>query len=399
MAAPSLFPAGEPLAIHAHRIRLLYFAYFAHVGLMVTFWPYHMQGLGLSAAGIGTLFSVRTVIGIAAQLLLPPIADRSGDPARFLKLCLLLIVVCTAALPIVEEPMLFVALMALATPWESALVTVLDATTIRHAGDRRYGAIRLWGSVGYGLVVALFGWIAADLSHTTAGSLAVPVGVSMLGVAAIAGVALPASTYRRPGAQREPRLALALLKAPGLKLFLSGNVLHWAAVMMFNIFIALHTQDLGLGTLAPGLAVLAAILGEVLALSVARNLLERARTETWLAIVMAVGVVRWWGTAWVDGAAAIIALQALHFFTFGAWLPAVMSQLNRYAPVERRASLQGLYAAVVYGGGGALGTSVGGLIFDAWGGRSVFVAAGIAELAALLLLLVSLARERRQVSE
>jgi PPP family 3-phenylpropionic acid transporter len=82
---------------------------------------------------------------------------------------------------------------------------------------------------------------------------------------------------------------------------------------------------------------------------------------------------------------AMVALQLLHGFTFGVFMVASVTWLNRIVPGRLRASAQALFASAVYGLGGVVGYLAFGELFDLMPARGLFFVAACLEALPLAL--------------
>jgi PPP family 3-phenylpropionic acid transporter len=164
--------------------------------------------------------------------------------------------------------------------------------------------------------------------------------------------------------------------------------LHWVAVMSYNIYLSLLTSGRGFSSAAPGLAVGLAIAGEVVALALAGLLFKRVRSDLVLAGSIAISVVRWAATASATEAWQVVALQSLHFASFGLWYAAVMRELDLFSAQTPRPVLQSVFAASVFGLGSLFAGTVGGALVERTGPEMAFWFAACADLAALTVWLV-----------
>ena len=78
------------------------------------------------------------------------------------------------------------------------------------------------------------------------------------------------------------------------------------------------------------------------------------------------------------GAGALVLLQLFHGLTFGLFWGASIRMLGGIIPPALRATGQALYAAVVFGGGNAVGYQLSGLGYDRFGGVGPLFAAAAA---------------------
>ncbi len=350
---------------------------------MVTYFPYYFDALGLSAAMIGAVFSGRTILGIIAQPALTQVADRIGHPRWILALSMVIAALSALALQASTNFGTAALSVWVAAPGLAAMIPLLDALVVTEHGVERYGRIRLWGSIGYGVMVTGFGLAVGELAHARAGALSIGVYASL----AVAGVIATLSIRPPKGAVKAGRTMAKF--SPGVMFipFLVANGLHWSSVMISNVYLSLHLRDAGMATWVPGVAVGVAIIAEIGAFFVAGRLGLDRQARRWFSIVCLSGVFRWLVTAWAPNEGVVIAMQAIHFVSFGVWISLAIRMLGRFAPLERRGTLQGVFTAVSFGGGGLLGGLAGGALMDAYGGTWSFVLAAALEACALVVFL------------
>jgi PPP family 3-phenylpropionic acid transporter len=311
---------------------------------------------------------------------------------RWLKLGILWTFFVACGLPYVAGFALVAGLFWLQAPLTGIIVPLMDASTVRQVGPEGYNRIRLWGSFGFGLVLAGFGTAVTSLSYETVGNLAVPTYLVLAALAGVLVLTLPRDAEQNPEAA--PRGLLSLLGRPGLVAFLVFNLLHWAALSPFHIFLGLHVRELGIDPSVPGMAMAFGVVCEIGAFMAARTLFKRMDPAYWLVVVALLTSLRWWGTGHSTDASELIAWQALHGVTFGLWYAAVIQILGAFGALSERAGLQGLFAAVVFGLGGVIGQPAAGQLMEHFDGRTAFEGAALLELVALAWLLLTWRRWR-----
>lgn len=435
------------------RLSIAYACYLGGIALSVTYWPLYFKASGLSGTQIGTIFSVATAISIVMQPLVSAWSDVWGRPVHMLRAAFVWSMLLPGLMLWATDFWGFAMAWWMAGLMSIAIVPLLDASIVRSVGADRFGDVRLWGSVGYGVVVLAYGALMRAQPAETTGAGAVIAWMILLGMGACAVWRLPSprrseanhaptppantqeaqafkdhdAAHAEPAASAEDLSSYArtMLKdsADRQDLAIKGgfatesadleggvspvrqrmtdwiraplvilfliNALHWWGITSFNIYIALHGEARGMDTAVVGMTAAAAIVGEVAAFALARRMLSAARAHRVLPLVFLTGAVRWLITAFTLSPVVMISVQLLHFLGFGVWVAALIHMIGRFVSNEQRTAAQGLMGGLTYGVGGMLGNWVSGVMFDIGGGPLVFMVAAGADLLACLLLLLT----------
>ena len=360
-------------------IRATYFLYLGAIGLIVTYWPLHFRALGMSPEEIGLVFSGRSVISVLMQPALGYLAVRSGRPTGILRVTLWMGALLSFLMHFPSGLFGVCLLMWLQAFPEAGTVPMLDTTIVGRFGSVRFGSFRLWGSLGYGIAVALFGWAVSNMESSDAGEIAVDYTPLLYLLAAalvffVREVPLVASPTAEGG--RLPRDA-------GWWFFLLSGWFHWVGVMSYNLFLAIYCVDRGFSSAVPGYAVGIAIAGEVAALALAPRLFARRDARRVVAWSLLLSILRWVATALAVSSVWLIAIQFLHFAGFGLWYAGLLRELDHYAERTPRPLLQSVFASVVLGCGGLAAGLLGGRLVGEQGSQWAFWLAAVADWCAL----------------
>jgi MFS transporter, PPP family, 3-phenylpropionic acid transporter len=367
--------------------------YFALLGALGFFWPFlaaHLSGLGLQPWEIGTVSALYPL----GTLVAPPLAGLLADLLRarvwLLRSFSAATVLAFAAFVLFGEarPVLIVA-MGLFAFFRAPLAPMADAAAVEHARRHggSYGAVRLWGSVGF-LIAALAGGLLLDRHGTRAPMLAA---LAALAAAAVAVWALPTAPPRR---ERGALTAAGRMLAHGdFWLFLATIALGQIAHSAYDSFFSLHLASLGWGGWFTGVAWAVGVVAEIGLLAASGRLMARFGAARLLALAFAVGCARWLLLAQVRHPALILGLQPLHALSFALYYVAGVTLTREQASAETQTAAQGLFAAA-FALGGVLGMPLAGRLFERFGARAMFwTAAGAAGMACACALVW--ARRRR----
>jgi len=366
-------------------LRLYYLASFAALGAHAPYFPSWLMARGVEGLSMGLVTGLIPAMGVLGPPAVGLLADALGLRGSLLRVASLGACLSMGALAVgaaafgLSYGALF-ALVLLFGIFRSPMVMLADVVALERArgAGTTYGALRLWGSVGFLAAVLLAGRTVdlrapASLPATVAG---------LLLVAFLAALTLPG----RPAQPGLPAAAeaRALLSAPDFTLFLAVSALSQLAHASYDLCFTLHLHDLGAPGPAAGVLWAAGVGFEVALMVFAERIVTRFSAPPLLAFAVAGAAARWALLASVRSLPVLLALQPLHALSFGLWWVASVSYIKGRAPGHALATAQGLFSAAVAAGAVAGNLAWGGLYRRA-GGGVVFAAASAIALGAAVL--------------
>ena len=360
-----------------------YFLFFALVGCILPFWGLYLQNLGFNAEEIGGLLAGFSTIRIIAPNLWAHWAGYFDSPLQM------------ARLAGAMAPLLFCLIWLADGFWQvllvmlgygffwSAMLPQYEVMTMTVIANRveDYSQIRLWGSVGFVIVVLLLGTLF-DMVHINW----LPV-IMLLLMLAILSNTYKISVSSKPKDEKKTDISFfGTMASPAVIAFLVVNVLlqvsHGPLYTFYSIYLDQYDYS---ATLIGGLWALG-VAAEVALFWKIRWFLAWLSLRQWLLLSLLLTSVRWLLIAWMPESWLVLVLaQLFHAFSF-AMLHAVCI---RYVPVLFPNGLQergqALFSAAGFGLGGALGAWTSGLLWEALGGSLVFMLAALSSLTALVV--------------
>jgi PPP family 3-phenylpropionic acid transporter len=238
--------------------------------------------------------------------------------------------------------------------------------------DKRYGRLRLWGSIGFIAMVL----IAGELFQRKGIELYPYVGTVIL-------FALAAITFclHEPKMERRKMVKgelFAVLLNPDVRWFLvSGFFMIFAHASLY-VFYSLYLADLGYNKFQIGLFWALGVAAEVLFFYFQNKILSRVDSEVILQGAFGIGVIRFILIAFFPTTIVLIFAQLMHAGTFAAHHSAATKLLQRWFTGSLQARGQAIMATVSYGLGGTIGGLCAGWIWDLFQPRDVFVMSALA---------------------
>ncbi|WP_083537862.1 MFS transporter [Pseudoxanthomonas mexicana] len=358
-------PAPPAMAPYpAARLSSFYFFYYAALGAFTPYWSLYLESRGLGVAAISVLMSLWYATRIVSPSLWTTLAARSVHPIRWLHAGCALAVGCFALflLPL-EHAGLFAVMLGFCFAY-NAVMPQFESITMSHLGARsdRYGLIRVWGSIGFIVVVASFGWLI-DERRLGVGALPwlmLPVLAGVLGSALLNRYAhdpsLPA--HDADGGFR------ARLRQPQVIAFFVAAFLTQISFGPFYTFFSIYLSEHGYPTATQGVLWTVGVLAEIGVFFLSSRIFRRWDASRVLLLALLSASVRWLVTAlFPDNAPVMVLAQLTHALNFGAFFAAAMQLLVRFFPGRMNGHGQGVFYGLSSGVGGVCGALLAGQLW------------------------------------
>ena len=371
------------------RLSSFYFWYFAFVGAYGPYFALYLQDRGFEPFRIAVLMAVGPVARIFVPNFWGWLADRRRARDRIQRF--LAFITPFIALALFLHPG-FAGMLLLLIVWSlffSGLLPLVEASTMTVLRARMgvYGRIRLWGSVGFIVVVVAGGY----LFDAYGVSLLEVVIVGLLVLTAITVFALPHDRSR--GSKPQSGSILAALRQPGVAGLIAGFFLMQVAHAPYNTFYSIFLDESGYSKMSIGWLWALGVIAEIVLFVWLPQLMKRWRLEQILLACFCFAIVRFLLIAWGVGSLPVLVIaQLMHAMTFGAFHAAGVAATHRVFRDDLRSRGQALYSSLGYGAGGAIGTLAAGYAWESLGGAMTFSLSALSALIALLLVRKSLPR-------
>ncbi|MFN7197030.1 MAG: MFS transporter, partial [Hylemonella sp.] len=337
-------------------------SYFAHIGFFNPYLPLWLKDLGHGLLAISLLTAVQSATRLVAPYGWGWLSDHTGERIRLLRYGAAAALLVSLGLTVeggvawlaVVLALMFLHTSAMMPMSEAALAHLVSAGGAFDA--RRYGRVRLFGSLGFLLTVLAAGaWFERfGMAHFPAWTVG-----SLLLVAASAW-ALP--DLKEAVAQPQRRQPVApVLRQPPVRWFFVSVFFHVLAHMAVYIYFSLYLDGLGYGKTVIGMLWAISVVVEIVWFYTQSRWLPWLSLSGWLVLCGALTVLRMGMTA--TGATlwpVLLLAQALHALTFAAHHTACIALLSHHFPGSLRGRGQALYTVLGYGLPGVLGGFGGG---------------------------------------
>lgn len=379
------------------RVRAIFFAYFCFVGVHSPYLSLYLASIGYSVASIGVLMSVPQALRIVAPMVWGALADRHGGQ-RLLLAGGIGTALAVALLPLAAGAGYAATIAVLAALFlaSAGISPITESLALRVAGgdSGRYGAMRLWGSIGFVVAVASMGPLLdrAGISSLPWWMLLVAAGI------ALTSVRLPPAPVTLAASATIGRFVDDLRQSHVAAFFAANFLMIFAHGALYVLF-SLYLERAGYSKSAIGLFWTLGVLAEIVLFRVQRPLFERVGAASLLAASIVVAAIRFTMIGVTDALLGwLVLVQLMHGVTFGLHHSAAMALLHRWFSGERQARAQALYVTVAYGAGGTLGGLVASRVWELVSPQAAFVTAGVVAGVGALVSWVCVVHERRTLA-
>jgi PPP family 3-phenylpropionic acid transporter len=349
-------------------------SYFAHIGFFNPYLPLWLQELGLSILAISVLVSVQAATRLFAPYGWGWLSDRTGERIQLMRYS-----ACAALLASTGLwwdggvnwlfgvlLFMFIHTSAMMPMSEAAMAHLVTQDGVFNA--RRYGRIRLWGSVGFLVTVIVAGifFERAGMHHFPAWTVATMLAVT-LSVFCLPDLkeAIPAHALRVN--------VMPVLRQRAVQWFFASVFLHVLSHIGIYVFFSLYLDSLGYSKSMIGLLWALSVVVEIGWFFTQSRWLPRMSLPAWLVLCSAAMVLRMGLTASSAQVLVLLLLaQALHALTFATHHTVCIALLSQHFSGRLRGRGQALYTVIGYGFPGVIGGLAGGMLSTHYGLASVY---------------------------
>jgi MFS transporter, PPP family, 3-phenylpropionic acid transporter len=373
------------------QIRLYFFLSFAAGSFLMPFLPIFYREQGLSGFQIGLLSSIGFAIGMVMAPLWGRWTDRAGSPHRLLQIGVLCGIVNMLILSRQTEFLPMAAIVALNALLSSGGEPISSSLAVRSTRGTRsgFGSIRVWGSLGWAIMVSIAGWMIQRTSLQTA----------FYGYAAFFSTAWIVLLFYRPQPGGAPASAAQSAAPAGtesppvrsralLALFLA-MFMSWFAMSGIRQFEVIYLTQLGAGEQLIGFAATLAAAVELPGMFLADRLCRRFGAHYILIFGFFLeGLMR--GTILLfPTVTMVIGIRLVTGIAFSLYTVGVIAYVQEIIPSHRQTGMIALYTVVVRNLVCLVGFPLSGIIFDAAGAYWLYGIALAGNLVAGVILLFS----------
>lgn len=350
-----------------------YFLFFAAVAVYGPYRILYYQSLSFTGAQIGVLAGIAPLVTLIGLPLIAGLADRTERHKLIMSIALLVLISGVCLLPYMTTffPQLILAiLLGLSFSTTTALS---NNAAMFMLGEQKtlFGRIRLGGTIGFSIFATVAGIIVEEFGLK----------IAFWSAAFLFGTAFATSQKLIHGEKeteplKEKVRATKLLKKPRFLLFLILSFTAGMAFATINTYLFPYMETLGTRESLMGLALTIGTLAEMPILFFMSYFIQRFKAYSLVIFSIAMTGVRLLLLASTSNPIFVILIQILNGVNYPLLLVSGVTYADEQAPKGFHATAQGLFSTAMGGIGTALGGFIGGLLFDQFGAKRMYLVFG-----------------------
>lgn len=361
------------------------------VGIVLPYYSLYLkENAGLSGTELGWVLAILPLVGIAAQPFWGQVADRTGARSHIVAFLAMGTALGYLALAAAEGFWAILAATAAMAVFGTAVLPItisVSLAILRDSGPHAFGLVRVWGTVGYFVLIVAFPWIlesyqaARGFAPATSGASEPGLGIMFVVTAVLAALsALVGFFLPRKGvvsmraARGDWRLLLGNHAYVRFLIFsFAAYLLSQGPMWLFPIFVRSRGGDVE--TIRSMWVYM--LLVEVPLVLASGIGLKHLGARGLLGVGVLVGGLRWLLCAFINDLQILALVQTLHGVTVVGLLMGGPLYLDVVAPEKLRSTAQAVLSMVGVGFAGIVSNLGSGWLLDAAGVDVLYTAAGI----------------------
>lgn len=358
---------------------LLYYGSFAFV---VPFYVLYYQSLQLTGLEIGILMGATPLITLVSAPFFTNLADSRGWHSPIFAICILMSVIFLALLPFASSFMMLLLFISGLYIFFAPIVPLADSATMFMLGDEKemYGRVRMGGTFGWATCATIAGAVVENFGM----KVSFWTGAAVLLIAFLMSGQMNFQPTKRK--VEENASIFDLLRQFIWLRFLLIAFLGGVALALSNNLFFTYLKEIGTPESMMGYALSIGTLMEIPALFFGNRLLDKLKPYGLLMIGLLLTGLRLLLFGFVSDIWPVLWIQPLGGLTFVVmWLGGV-AYATENAPESLNATAQGLFSAMIFGVGAAVGGVLGGLLLGQMSVQTIYLYSGLVVFIAPILI-------------
>ncbi len=356
-----------------------YFLYFAALSSFFPFIVLFYQELKFTGTEIGLLTGIPPLITLFAAPFWTNIADARRRHRVIMSLGIGVAIVAVLIMQSLTSFLVIFIVVILYNFFFSPVASLADSATMSMLGEDRamYGRIRLGGTIGWGVIAPIAGLLVDNYGLRIAfWTFSAFMLVNFFVVQNVVHDSTEHEQSNNGGIRY-------FLTSRRWLLFLFSAFLGGLGSLSVSSYLFPYMAEMGASKTIMGLALMIQTIIEAPVFFFGNRLVKRFTSQGLFLLALVMMGVRSILLAFIHTPLTVLIVQGFGGMIFPAMWSAGVSYADEHAPAGLKSTAQGLFGAMSFGFGSAVGGFIGGLLLESIGGRGMFLAFGFIILGGL----------------
>lgn len=361
--------------------KLFYFLLFSALAALSPYLVIYYDLLHFTGRQIGVLSALFPLIALISSPLFGGIADATQKHRIVMLTAIAGSVVFTFVLSATTTFIGLLIAVTLFSFFYSPIMPLLDDSTVNLLGKHRnrYGKIRIWGAVGWGVTAPLIGLL---IDHSGIQWAFYGYIISM-SIGLVIAWFMP---FRHTHSDKKywQNFQLLISNRRWIIFLISAFATGMSYAMTLN-FLFLYLNQLGASKTLMGVSMIFSTISELPFWFFSNRLLNRWSMKSLIIFSMGLLAIRFFAYSLIRIPWWVVPVNLLHGATFSVFWIVGVSYAAKSAPEGLSATAQSLLSSVIFGIASVAGALLGGFLYDSIGATKMFQASAIVVLIGLLI--------------
>ncbi|MFW5982220.1 MAG: MFS transporter [Halanaerobiaceae bacterium] len=362
---------------------------------------YYLSDIGYNNIEIGTIISIRTILGLLGEPILGYLSDLYKTNKKVFILGMLAIAVAVLPFPYYNWWLILISTGIIGFFW-APQQSILDSWILKSSDKLadNYGFMRAWGSVGFAIVVVVFGraldvfgWGILFISHAVI--LIITAGIAYF----IRDVNLDEVDLEKEERildkgkvasltvkEEEKVNPLVLFKNPEYNIILLSSIFVFIPNSIIFIYLPNFIREVGGTTTLLGVVLFLNALSEAPIFFIGKKLIKRFKAIPLLLIASIFYLLRVIIVYEAVSQINFLVFGALQSLSFSVLLITARFHINHIAADSLKTTAQSIFTMAMFGIGGIIASLFGGYIMDVYGMTVLYLLSVAISMIGILLI-------------
>jgi PPP family 3-phenylpropionic acid transporter len=385
-------PPGRQLSMW-----MAFFVFWCGAAAFLPYLGVYYESVNLKGSQIGQLNSIPYFVSFFSSIIFAFLSDVTRRHKLVLTLCVLGITGVLFVYPSARTFAAFVPIVLAYSLLHAPISPILDETALASLEKpEHYGKIRVGGSIGWGIMVLITGYLIDNLG------LGLPIIFYIyifFNFIFLINIGIMPSIRRHPASSAKPVSPMRIwemVRLPGFMLFMLVIIVWGIGESSISNFLFLHIKSLGGSSTLMGIALSVSLIGEIITFTFAHKIQARLGPHK---MILAAFIVLF---TWLTGLSLIRNPNAIPFFQvfggagFALLQSGSVAYVDQRAPREIGTTAQAVRGALYFGLGAGVGAIISGMLYESFGSVFLFRTMSFVSVGGFLFGIVAYLIERRR---